>query len=829
MKQIEKATSRNETVLILGDINLCSNKWNNNNYPQKALADKWRAGVANCGVELLELGSTYFSNHANKAGTFAESALDHLYTNRLDNIIEKKVLGNSGTDHLPIRVKINLKSKKNVKEIFKRSMKNFNSKAFCRDLAMAPWEKLAETKDVNKMVEMYTSFINQTLDIHAPVRKIKIRGNYKSRLSTTSKKLMKKRDQTRKKYSKARGVEKAGWFKKYKKLRNECTKKIRKESIENSVKRVERSKNASEFWKIANEIGKPPKNREIILDIDGETIKEELKVSEQFNNFFIKKIKNLRSKLNSTTKFDPFEKLRKKMRKTNLLFSLKPVTESQIIKIVRSLNNTNRTGTDTISTKILKDAIGVLVTPITWIVNTSILTGTFPEIWKMAKVIPILKKGNAKLLKNYRPVSILNTSSKILEEAIRTQVSKFFETHNLFPQNQHGFRPKRSTTTALIALQNYLIENKMAGKTTGMLLWDLSAAFDTLDHEIFLEKIKIYGFDEMSAQWFASFLSNRHQKVKIGNSESGQERLHWGSPQGAILSPLIFTIYMADVELWMEFADVFGYADDTTTLISDIDEEVVIKKMQKESQNVLNFMNSNGLVANPDKTGLLFFRARPPHLKSVTLKVGGSVVTEAKEEKLLGVIIENDFKWTSHINNLQSCLNQRVALLRRLKQWLPKSSLSQVAQGLILSKIRYGLPVFGQVRLDETVPLSGHCRSLQTTINNLMRIIANKKLSDKMSIRDLHALTGLPSLNQMVIQATLMETWKMIQNEDNVFQKTVGTTRAASAGDLKMPKQNKGFVFNGTRIWNKTPTDLRNCEKINTVKMQIKKFAMGYQ
>ena len=765
-----------------------------------------------------------------KAGTFAESALDHLYTNQPDNIVEKKVLGHSGTDHLPIRVKINLKrKKKNVKEIFKRSMKKFNSEAFCRDLAMAPWEKLTETDDINKMVELYTSFMNQTLDTHAPFKKIKVRGNYKSGLSTASKKLMKRRDETRKKYSKASGDEKAGWFKKYKKLRNECTKKIRKESIKNSVRRVERSKNASEFWKIANEIGKPPKNREIILDINGETIREELKISEQFNKFFVRKIKNLRSKLNSTTKFDPFEKLWKKMRNKNLRFSLKPVTESQIIKIVRSLNNTNSTGTDTISTKILKDAIGVLAAPITWIVNTSILTGIFPDMWKMAKVIPILKKGNAKLLKNYRPVSILNTSSKILEEAIRIQVSKFFETHNLFPQNQHGFRPKRSTTTALIALQNCLMANKMAGKTTGMLLWDLSAAFDTLDHDIFLEKIKIYGFDEMSAHWFTSFLANRYQKVKIGNAESEQERLHWGTPQGAILSPLIFTIYMADVELWMESADVFGYADDTTTLVSGVDEEVLVEKLQNDSQNVLNFMNSNGLVANPDKTGLLFFRARPPYLKSVTLKVGEAMVTEAKEEKLLGVVIENDFKWTSHINNLQSSLNQRVALLRRLKQWLPRISLSQVAQGLIFSKIRYGLPIFGQVRLEETDPLSGYCRSLQTTINNVMRIIANKKISDKMSIRDLHVFTGLPSFNQMVIQASLMETWKMIQNENIVFQKVVGTTRAASAGDVKLPKQNMGFVFNGARIWNRTPIDLRNCKNVNTVKSHIRKFAMGYQ
>ena len=446
-----------------------------------------------------------------------------------------------------------------------------------------------------------------------------------------------------------------------------------------------------------------------------------------------------------------------------------------------------------------------------------------------------MKKGDSKEKSNYRPISILPVTSKILEETVRQQVSRYFEKNNLFPKHQHGFRPKRSTTTALIAIQDYLLGNKKEGKNTAMLLWDLSAAFDTLDHNIFIEKLRLYGFDESSLSWFSSYLTNRRQSVQIGSAASGEKELTLGSPQGAVLSPLIFTIYVADIELWMEFADIFGYADDTTTAVSDENMETACNKLQKESKNVLNFMNSNGLAANPDKTGLLIFRSGAEHKEKICLSIGDTTVSESNEEKLLGLTIQNNLQWKSHINQLQSSLNQRVALLRRLKQWLPIGSLGQIAQGLILSKIRYGLSVFGQPRLEETDPLTNQCQPLQTIVNNVMRLISGKKLSDRVPIRDLHACTGIPSVNQMTVQAMLMEAWKMMHGHSGLkmFEKVDGVTRAASAGDVKIPKSvgNKinGYAYYASKIWNNTDAEIRNIENLTSVKPKIKRYAAGFQ
>ena len=835
LEQIGKATVRNDRVLIMGDLNLCSNKWDDKNYPHKSLADEWRSGIAKYGMQHINLGSTYFSNHSDKSGNFAESALDHLYTNFTGHLIETKILPNSSTDHLPIQAKLAIKQKSKQKVILKRTMKKFNEKRFCRDLALQPWEKLVETEDVNKMVEMYTKFITKTLDNHAPFKEIKIRSKYKSGISSDTKKLMSKRDKARREHSKAKGNKKKELHENYRKLRNKCTTRIRKETIANSVRRIEKSQTPSEYWKIANEVINPRENKSITLTINGKDVTDEEKLCEEFKNGFLEKIEKLVEGTKQQQRCDPLSKLREQVKNYNLKFNLKTVSEEQILKIIKNLKNTNSAGTDSIPTKILKIAMEVLVSPITLMVNTSIVSGTYPDMWKVAKVIPVFKKGDNKSIKNYRPISILNTSSKILEEVVRIQVSQFFETNKLFPLNQHGFRPNRSTTTALIALQDTLIQNKAEGKTSGMLLWDLSAAFDTLDHEIFLDKLKIYGFDELACKWFGSYLLKRKQMVQVGSARSGEAELSWGSPQGAILSPLIFTIYIADIELWVEFADVFGYADDTSTVVGDVDEEEALKKLQKESNNILDFMNSNGLIANPEKTGLLIFRPNSQQKGKTSLKVGDAVVEEKEEEKLLGLIIDNKLKWNSHINDMRSKLNQRVALLRRLKQWLPRDCLALVAQGLVLSKIRYGLPVFGQPRLQESDPLSSHCRSLQITVNNIMRILTNNKLSDRVPIKELHASTGLPSLNQMVVQAILMETWKILNGKsgvsESIFQKVDGVTRAASVGELKLPKKRNGtgFVYNGAKIWNQTPTEIRLTKNLYSAKNKIKSFSKLYQ
>ena len=296
-------------------------------------------------------------------------------------------------------------------------------------------------------------------------------------------------------------------------------------------------------------------------------------------------------------------------------------------------------------------------------------------------------------------MSCLTVASKVMEKIVCEQTTEFMEDNNLLPENQHGFRRNRSTMTAMAAMQQKWIEKTEAREKTGILLWDLTAAYDTLDAELLCEKLKIYGFSEMTRRWFKSFLTGRSQRVKIGEKLSKPVELDSGVPQGGILSPLLFIIYVADMEDWTEHSGVFTYADDTSTDTSSKNIEEVLQRMEKDADGILRYMASNGLVANPQKTVFMMLGNRSG--KECTIKVGNAHITQATTAKLLGMEINEDQKWTTHVQKLIKALDKRLFYLRRIAGKISDKSLRKVADSLWTSKMRYGLQLCQEVRTRE--------------------------------------------------------------------------------------------------------------------------------
>ena len=207
-------------------------------------------------------------------------------------------------------------------------------------------------------------------------------------------------------------------------------------------------------------------------------------------------------------------------------------------KAIRGLKPKKSSGLDGLSQELLKSISSVVTQPLKIIINTSIRTGTFPSSWKSSKTIPILKKGDPTQTSNYRPVSCLPASSKVLESVVLAQLSSYFEENDLLPLQQHGFRANRSTTSGLASMVAEWSKAYEAGQTTGVLLWDLSSAFDTIDVNLLCKKLGIYGVAERTVGWFKSFLMAREQRVQIGDSTSQMQTISVGCPQSSLLSPL---------------------------------------------------------------------------------------------------------------------------------------------------------------------------------------------------------------------------------------------------------------------------------------------------
>ena len=244
--------------------------------------------------------------------------------------------------------------------------------------------------------------------------------------------------------------------------------------------------------------------------------------------------------------------------------------------------------------------------PLTIIINQSLVTGIYPDKLKLAKVIPLFKKNEKDKIQNYRPICLLTVISKIFEKVIFNQISTYLSHFKIIIDNQHGFRKNHSTELAGLELIDKLIYNLDNGNTPFSIFIDLAKAFDTLDHEILLYKLKYYGFDETSHNLIKSYLSNRKQYVSFGNSVSSCANLNMGVPQGSVLGPLLFLIYINDIITSTNKLKFVIYADDTT-LLGNLNDFADDKAINLELSKLFIWLNSNKLSINIEKTKFICF------------------------------------------------------------------------------------------------------------------------------------------------------------------------------------------------------------------------------
>ena len=358
---------------------------------------------------------------------------------------------NSSTDHLPviIRYSLNLAKVTYKRSLTKRSFKKFTKEVWNEALEQEDWMEVDDCEDVNEMVKLFTEKVNRALDKVAPVKTFTVRSNHRFGLSESTKELMKKRDKTRCSIQAAAGKEKQVLLQQYKKLRNRVTGRIRKENIEYNDKRIVEACNEREIWNVANEVINPRKENDwSILNGNGENVSDKEEVAELFNEFFITKVEELKSNIDQTLVEDPLVRLAAKLKRIGTSLEFKTISQTQMKAHLKKLNKKKSSGLDGLSQENLLLGTKNLLAPLTSIVNQSIMQGEFPEKWKQAAVTPVLKKGNPQLLNNYRPVSCLPAASKVLEIVVCSQLSEYLESNKLLPNNQHDFRPQRSTMTA---------------------------------------------------------------------------------------------------------------------------------------------------------------------------------------------------------------------------------------------------------------------------------------------------------------------------------------------------------------------------------------------
>ena len=366
---------------------------------------------------------------------------------------------------------------------------------------------------------------------------------------------------------------------------------------------------------------------------------------------------------------------------SDLIF-LNPVDESEIIRIAKTFSNGKATGYDGIPMSIIKQCIDIVSTPLAHIINLSISNGIVPDEMKIACVIPLYKSGDRELIVNYRPVSI--------ERFIYNRLLNYIDKHGILCNSQYGFRKQHSTTLALIDMYDKISSSIDQRKCSVRVFLDLLKAFDTVNHDILLNKLDHYGICGLSLDWFKSYLTNRSQFVEFNGAISSSKFISCCVPQGSILGSLLFLLYINDLSKASDLVEFILFADDTNIFCADKDLYSLSIMLNNELHKISTWVKANILSINVDKTKFMIFKTRSKQLPhNFELYFDNHLVNQTGQLQFLGVILDEKLSWKPHISYITNKISKSIGIIRKYSFYLSKSSLRSLYYAMVYPYLHY--------------------------------------------------------------------------------------------------------------------------------------------
>ena len=695
---------------------------------------------------------------------------------------------------------------------------------FNEDLLNMPWERIVLKTDTNSMWICWKELFLEVLDKHAPIRQIRKRSCSVPWITSDIKELIFDRDKMKRK---AMVTKQSVDWDAYKTSRNRVNIALRRGKSEYYRKKTaQQNKNPKEAWKTINDLLGRSSNDTTIneLSIDGSNITSTQEMANGFNEYFTNIGPNLASSIDdSNTSFRLFVKPAK-----SKLDRFKLVSVSRVIKLLNGLSNCKATGLDKISGRILKVAVNSIAPSLTHIFNHALISNCFPDEWKMARLVPIHKKGPRDLIENYRPISILPVISKIMERILYEQIYQYLSDNSLLTEYQYGFRKMHSTVSALLDSTNSWYVNMDRKMFNLVVLLDLKKAFDTIDHSILLSKLELYGITGNALSMIRSYLSGRNQKCQLGDKMSTARRIECGIPQGSILGPLFFLIYINDLPQCLNHATARLFADDTNLIVAGVSIQEIESNMNRDLAHVNEWLLANKLSLNVVKTEFILIGSAQK-LNSIVIQPNIEInqvkINQVGNATVLGVEIDDRLSWHSHIDKVAKKVTSGIGAIRKIRDLVDRETLISVYNALINPHFDYCSEVWDTMG----VGLSNRLQKLQNraarVIMNFSSDIPGPEALDALGWENLvtrRAKTKAKTMYKVLNKLAPSPLEKLFEHKRNITQYNLrGSSTSLQLPQPKTEKLKKSFSYDGAKVWNSLSADVRGSATFTIFKTRL--------
>lgn len=825
-----KNNKKNKIDIFLGDININIQNVGDNN-------------VNNYLNVLSELGYISYINKTTRATENSSTIIDHIFVNRntknydFSVNIKPMIFETNLSDHYTTCLSVEFDQiKTNKPRLENTSYSKINYTKVKHFLEGENWEEVINSNNIqesyNIFINKIKSFINQSsTTINIKNNKIK---KIKPWITIGLINSIRQRDSMKKQLIKNYTIEKKTEYTRY---RNSLTNLLRKTRNDYYSKELTDAKgNYKKIWQTINSAtaSNTKSGRSAINikfnDENGKQIYNNETKANHINSYFINIGEKMAGKIDKSTENQAFIFEDENIH-PNLF--LQPTTENEIISIISNLKNKSAPGPDGISSELIKCVHQHIVIPLVHLINLSFKTGDLPYQWKESVVTPVYKSGDTTNVCNYRPISVINNFAKIFEQCLKNRLIDFFDKFDVITDRQFGFRKNKSTEHAVLDLLYETISNLDSNKKCLAVFLDLAKAFDTVSHHILLERLEHVGVRGLALNIFKNYLKNRTQKVKIDNFLSESQTITMGVPQGTVLGPILFLVYINSMANLKNFeGHLTSYADDTAMVFVADSWENVYSKAESSLYIAYQYLNISLLSLNVDKSKFLTFTLSAddqPFKELLTIhkkncpqeNCNCPQITKANKVKYLGIILDQHLRWNDHIEYITKKIRILIHKFYLLRGILNRKNLLMVYDSLVASITGYCVIVWGGL-------FKNALKNLQVTQNSILKIILNKPRLYNSTL--LYKDANVFNIKNTYAYHSLLWTFKSnnIYSSQNYSTHTY-LTRSVQNKHIAVPMYKKThtqrFIFYyGPKLYNVLPLSLKNITKINRYKKEIKKF-----